>query len=600
MRGNTVRARWVTVAAGAASLALVLSACGGSTSDTSATPTAGSGGVILAASTEPQNPLLPANTNEVGGGLIMDMLFEGLVSYDAEGKPVNQVAESIETTDSLNYTIKLKPGWKFTNGEAVDAKSFVDAWNFGALIDNAQLNSYFFEPIDGYKEVHPADEGAKPTAKTMKGLAVVDASTFTVKLVAPQSSFPLRLGYTAFMPLPQAAYKNIKAFGEAPIGNGSYMLDGKWVHNVNIKVKKNPGYKGTLVAKNDGVDVKVYTDQNASYTDLLANNVDVIGAIPDNALASFKTDLGDRAINQPAGIFQSFAFPLYQPEWKGDNAKKVRQAISMAIDRKTITEKIFQGTRTPATDFSSPVVQGFSKDICGEFCLFDAAKAKALLAEAGGFTGKLEIAYNADGGHKAWVDAVCNSIKNTLAIDCIGKSYPDFKSLRDPDHQVHDEVGLPHWLADGLPGTGELPGADLRQGRRLERLEVRQPGLRCPAQAGRHGQDARGEHQALPGCREAPGRGHACYSSVVLQQDGRLLRDGLEREVRRLRCADLHRDHEEVAGGQPPATCGIWTGGRNCAPRSSPGKGFRIAAGRHPEASGGATTPDVLSDAIRS
>jgi len=432
MRGNTVRARWVTAAAGAACLALVLSACGGSSTKTSATPAASSGGIILAAGTEPQNPLLPANTNEVGGGLIMRLLFEGLVSYDAQGKTINQVAKSIDTTDSQTFTIKIKPGWKFTNGEAITAKSFVDAWNFGALIDNAQLNAYFFEPIDGYKAVHPDAEGAKPTAKTMKGLAVVDDTTFTVKLSSPQASFPLRLGYTAFYPLPAAAYKNIKAFGDHPIGNGTYMLDGNWVHNVDIKVKKNPDYKGTLVAKNAGVDVKVYTDQNASYTDLLANNVDVVQGIPDNALASFKSDLGSRAINQPAGIFQSFAFPLYQPEWKTPASKQVRQAISMAINRKQITDTIFQGTRTPATDFSSPVVQGYSKDICGEFCTYDPAKAKALLAKAGGFTGKLEIAYNADGGHKAWVDAVCNSIKNTLAIDCSGKSYPDFKSLRDP------------------------------------------------------------------------------------------------------------------------------------------------------------------------
>ena len=435
MRGNTVRARWATVIAGTATLALVLSACGGTTADKPAAGSSGGGGgggIILAAGTEPQNPLLPANTNEVGGGLIMKLLFEGLVSYDSAGKPVNQVAESIDTKDAQTYTIKLKPGWTFTNGEALNAKSFVDAWNFGALIDNAQLNSYFFEPIEGYKDVHPDADGAKPTAKTMKGLAVVDDSTFTVKLTSPQSSFPLRLGYTAFYPLPQAAYKDIKAFGEAPIGNGSYMLNGKWEHNVSIKVKKNPGYKGTLVAKNAGVDVKVYTDQGSAYTDLLANNVDVIVAIPDNALANFKDDLGDRAINQPAGIFQSFAFPLYQPQWKTANAAKIRQAISMAVDRAQITKTIFQGTRTPATDFSSPVVQGYSKDICGEFCVFDAAKAKAKLAEAGGFTGKLEIAYNADGGHKAWVDATCNSIKNTLAIDCAGKSYPDFKSLRDP------------------------------------------------------------------------------------------------------------------------------------------------------------------------
>jgi oligopeptide transport system substrate-binding protein len=280
--------------------------------------------------------------------------------------------------------------------------------------------------------VHPDAEGAKATAKTMKGLAVVDDSTFTVKLATPQASFPLRLGYTAFFPMPQSAYKNIKAQGESPVGNGSYMLDGKWVHNVDIKVKKNPDYKGTMVAKNAGVDVKVYTDATAGYTDLQANNLDILDSIPDSALATFKADLGTRAINQPAGVFQAFDFPLYQPEWKSANSKKVRQAISMAIDRDQITKTIFNGTRTPATDFSSPVVQGYSKDIGGDVLKYDPVKAKALLAEAGGFTGKLEISYNADGSHKAWVDAVCNSIKNAIAIDCVGKSYPDFKSLRDP------------------------------------------------------------------------------------------------------------------------------------------------------------------------
>jgi oligopeptide transport system substrate-binding protein len=431
VRGKTLRARCVTVTAGGMCLALVLSACGHNTSSPSSTTKPG-GGIILAAGSEPQNPLLPTNTGEVGGGLIMKLLFEGLISYDAQGKSINQVAESISTKDSQTFTIKIKPGWTFTNGEAVNAKSFVDAWNFGALVTHNQLNAYFFEPIDGYEEVHPATKGDKPTAQAMKGLEVVNSSTFTVRLSSPQASFPMRLGYTAFYPLPQWAYKNLKAFGESPIGNGSYMLDGKWVHNVSIKVKKNPGYRGTLVARNAGVDVRVYTDQNESYADLLANDVDVVQGIQDNVLRSFKADLGIRAINQPAGTTDSLTFPLYQPEWKTASSRLVRQAISMAIDRQKITTTVFQGTRTPATDFSSPVTQGYSTKICGEFCTFNPVRAKALLAVAGGFTGTLKIAYNTDGGHKAWVDATCNSIKSTLGIDCSGTAYTDRKSLRDP------------------------------------------------------------------------------------------------------------------------------------------------------------------------
>ena len=431
MRGTTIRSRWVTAAAGAACLAVVLSACGGAGSGAGDDPT------VLVLGSEPQNPFTPANTNETGGNRVMTMLFRGLTNFDAEGKPFNEVAQSIDTKDAQTFTVKLKPGWKFSNGEPVNAKSFVDAWNFGALVTNAQVNANFFAPIDGYSDVNPdSPEGkppVKPTATTMKGLKVVDDLTFTIKLAAPERAFPLRLAYTAFYPMPQAAYKDIKAFGQSPIGNGPYVMDGAWQHNVKIKVKKNPDYQGSDPAKNVGITVKIYTDNNAGYTDLLANNLDVTDAITENNLASFKTDLGDRAINQPAGIFQAFSFPLYQPEWQGDNAKKVRQAISMAIDRKSITDKIFFGTRVPATDFTSPVVPGYSKDVCGEVCTFNPTKAQALLKEAGGFPqGKtLEIAYNADGGHKGWVDATCNSIKNTLGINCVGKSSPNFKAARD-------------------------------------------------------------------------------------------------------------------------------------------------------------------------
>ncbi len=106
--------------------------------------------IITANGIEPQNPLIPTNTNEVGGGKILDAIFAGLVYYDAKGAPVNDMAESIESDDAQNYTIKIKADQKFTNGEPVTAESFVKAWNYGAALDNAQLSSYFFESIKGF------------------------------------------------------------------------------------------------------------------------------------------------------------------------------------------------------------------------------------------------------------------------------------------------------------------------------------------------------------------------------------------------------------------------------------------------------------------
>src|ERR1700679_2536134 len=66
--------------------------------------------VVIVNAGEPQNPLIPTNTNDSNGGRIIDRLFAGLMSYDAKGAPVLEVAQSIETTDDVNYRLTLKPG----------------------------------------------------------------------------------------------------------------------------------------------------------------------------------------------------------------------------------------------------------------------------------------------------------------------------------------------------------------------------------------------------------------------------------------------------------------------------------------------------------
>lgn len=416
-------------AAVVAASALVLAACGGtsSSSPSTASKNLDKTAVITANNSEPQNPLIPTNTNETGGGKIVDSLFAGLVYYDAKGAPKNEVADSVTTTDAQNYTIKLKTGWKFTNGEAVTSKSFVDAWNYGALLSTAQLNSYFFESIDGFSY----DVDSKLT-----GLTVVDDTTFTVKLKQPEADFPLRLGYTAFFPLPQAAYADMKAFGENPIGDGPYKFASPtaWQHNVKLDLVPNPDYTGGRKPANGGVSFVFYQSQDSAYNDLLAGNLDVLDAVPDSALAKYKMDLGDRAVNQPAAIFQSFTIAQNLPHFSGAEGALRRAAISQSIDRKLITDKIFSATRTPASDFTSPVINGWSDKIPGSDVLkFDATKAKDLWKQADAispWSGSFTIGYNSDGGHQAWVDAVTNSIKNTLGIDAQGKPYSTFKELR--------------------------------------------------------------------------------------------------------------------------------------------------------------------------
>ncbi|MFJ4710830.1 ABC transporter substrate-binding protein [Streptomyces sp. NPDC088785] len=429
MRGAT-HAKW---AAGAVAVALAATACGGGGDSGGG----GDGsGVVRSSWGDPQNPLEPANTNEVQGGKVLDMIFRGLKRYDPKtGEAKDMLAEKIDTSDSQNFTITVKKGWTFSNGEKVTAKSFVDAWNYGASLKNNQKNAYFFGQIDGYDKVHP-DSGSQ-SADTLSGLKVTGDDTFTVKLNQKFSTWPDTLGYAAFAPLPKAFFDDHDAYVQKPIGNGPYTVK-SYQKGSQMSLRKWDKYPGDDKARNSGVDLKVYTDNNTAYTDLTAGNLDLVDDVPAAQLTNVKSDLDGRYINTPAGIIQTLAFPFYDSDWNKADSDKVRKGLSMAINRKQITESIFEKTRTPATDWTSPVLGdkgGYKKGLCGQFCDYDPAEAKKLVKEGGGIPGgQVKIGYNADtGSHKEWVDAVCNSINNALGNDkaCVGSPTGTFADFRN-------------------------------------------------------------------------------------------------------------------------------------------------------------------------
>ncbi|MFI1712870.1 ABC transporter substrate-binding protein [Streptomyces sp. NPDC053513] len=429
MRGAT-HAKWAALAT---AVALAATACGGG--GDSGGGGGGADGIVSSSWGDPQNPLEPANTNEVQGGKVLSMIFRGLKQYDPKtGEAKDMLAEKIETTDSTNFTITVKDGWTFSNGEKVTAKSFVDAWNYGANLKNNQKGAYFFGYIEGYDKVHP-DKGA-PTATTLSGLKVTGERTFTVKLTQKFSTFPDTLGYAAFAPLPQAFFTDHTGWLSKPIGNGPYTVD-SYSKGSQMALKKWDAYPGPDKAQNGGITLKVYTDNNTAYTDLTAGNLDLVDDVPAAQLKNVSADLGDRYINTPAGIIQTLSFPFYDPAWNKPGQEKLRTGLSMAIDRDQITQTIFQKTRTPAKDWTSPVLgeAGGFKDICGDACKYNPTEAKKLVAEGGGIPGgTMTISYNADtGSHKEWVDAVCNSINNALGNNkaCVGNpigTFADFRS----------------------------------------------------------------------------------------------------------------------------------------------------------------------------
>ena len=438
MRGIT---RTVATVAGVSAVALLAAACGGNggESSTSSSAAGKTGGTATVQGCNPQNPLIPGNTQETCGGNVLDAIMAKLVHYNPDtAAPENDIADKIETSDNQNFAVTLKHGYKFQDGTEVKAKNFVDAWNWVANGENAQNNSYFFEPIEGYADVQctgknaddPCKDG-KPKTDKMSGLVVKDDYTFTIKTTDKVSNLPVRLGYTAFSPLPDSFFNDPKAFGEHPIGAGPFKFD-SWTKNVEIKLSKFADYSGKDKPKLDGVTFKIYQDNDTAYNDVVANQLDVNNNIPASAMIDdkYKQDLPDRNLQKAVGVIQTITFAPEKTDPNYANPK-IRQAISMAIDRKTIIKQIFNNTRQPATGWVSPVVDGYKANQCGEYCTFDAAKAKAKLDEAGGFKGgKMTLSYNADGGHKEWTEATCNSIKSALGVDCVATPVVDFATFR--------------------------------------------------------------------------------------------------------------------------------------------------------------------------
>ncbi|MDO5747061.1 MAG: ABC transporter substrate-binding protein [Actinomycetaceae bacterium] len=417
----TRRIRFILVLFAVCSL-LVLSGCASHQSNES--------GAITTNGSEPENLLIPANTNEVGGGKILDLIFSGLVAYTPEGRVENEVAESITTDDEKTYTITLKKGWTFSDGSPVKAHNFANAWKLGAK--EAMIASSNYSLIEG-----TSDDGTGQ----MSGVSTPDDQTLVVKLKQADAEFVSRLGHQSFYPLPDAAFgtdgKLLDGFGEHPIGNGMYKFkdENSWVHNQKVELVKNSTYAGTRKPKNDALTINFYTRIEAAYEDLRSGRLDIIDKIPYSSIANYEQDLDGRSVSQPTAWIQHIVIPGSVEHFGFDEEGSLRRAaMSRAISREEIIDKIFHGTMTPATDFTSPVLPGYTKDLEGaEVLKYDAKEAKKLWDEAekiSHFTGKFTIAYNSDDNHQAWVEAVAHQLKNTLGMEVSAQAYSDFGTLR--------------------------------------------------------------------------------------------------------------------------------------------------------------------------
>lgn len=438
--------------------ALTLAGCASDGGDSNGGGETSGSDIIRVNGTEPQVGLFPTDTNEVGGGKILDNIFSGLIAYDADGSTVNDVAEDISIDSENQLTVTLRQGLEFTNGEEITADNFINAWNYGAALDNEQRQAYFYSYIAGYSEEENVEE--------MSGLEQIDDYTFTITTEGtPAADFAERLGYSAYYPMPDVAFEDMEAFGENPVGNGPYMLaeEGAWQHNVQIDLVTNPDYDGPRTPANDGIRIVFYANEESAYNDLLAGELDILDNVPQSAFDVYESDFEGRTVNVGTALNQTITIPNWLDHFaEGEEGTLRRQAISMAIDREEIADVIFQGSRIPMVDFTSPIVEGWSDSIEGNEVLeFNPERAAELWAEAdaiSSFDDTFTIGYNADSSHQPWVDAVANQLRQNLDIDASGEAYPTFQDFRNQitsgDIQSAFRTG---WQAD-YPGQYNFLG----------------------------------------------------------------------------------------------------------------------------------------------
>jgi oligopeptide transport system substrate-binding protein len=421
MRGAQ-SAKWV---AGAIVIALAATACGGSgDGGGDGKSSSKGGGTFRMGITEPV-AIDPVNAQESEGVLVADNLFTGLYAPTADGKVVPELAESKDVSaDGKTWTFKIKAGTKFTNGEVVDAESFVRGWNRVVQKASASDVAYHFGGIAGFDDV----QGGK--TDKMSGLSAPDANTLQVKLAQPDFEFYIKTSHTAFSPVPKVAGagKNA-AYNAAPIGNGPFKMAGKWEHNKSITLVRNDDY-GLTKAKLDKVQISILNAANGvtlEYQGFESGQFDWARMpVPQTPAAKAKYDPQGEWISQDTNGM-NYLLPI--TESGPLKSAKAREAVSYAIDRDAIIKGVFQGMQTKSTTILPPVFTNvYTKDLCVSCVKQDKAKAKALAAEAGLKPGStLDIAYNTGSGHEEWVQAVAGQLKDVLGLNVktIGKPFAE-------------------------------------------------------------------------------------------------------------------------------------------------------------------------------
>ena len=405
------------------------------------------------------DPALAKGTHE---SWILQHTFTGLMGYNEDGELVPAVAESYdESDDGLTYTFHLRDDVKWSNGDPVTAEDFEYAWK--RVIDPELASDYAYQISDYVKgaEEYLNGEGSIDDV----AIKAIDEKTLEVTLKKPAPYF---LGLTAFYTL-YPVNKNVVEvnpdWAKDPskgqyISNGAFKLV-SWDHNQKISLRKNPEWYRADEVKLDGIDFDIIEEQNTQYTKYQGGEYDFI-VNPPTAVVDKLTKENDPEL-YIGGDVGTYYYQFNNKEKPFNNAK-VRNALSMAIDRKAIVENITKGGQVPAEGL---VPYGFLdengkefRDRNGNLVKEDKEAAKSLLEEGLAEEGmKLEdlngtvILFNTDEAHKNIAQAIQQMWKQAFGVD-FQLENAEFKVVLDRRKSGDYKIARAGWLGDYLdPNT---------------------------------------------------------------------------------------------------------------------------------------------------
>lgn len=396
------------------------------------------------------DPQLAISISEMS---VVSALFEGLVAEDpVDLHAVPGVAESWQVSnDGLTYTFHLRATAAWSNGEPVTAADFVASWQRILTPSLGADNATLFYVLQGAEAFH---KGVNRDFAQV-GVAALDAHTLRVTLEHPTPHFLSLLTHTAWLPVHLATLKRHGPVYERGnpwtrpgrlVGNGAFTLK-SWQPNQFVTVEKSSTYWDSATVRLSGIRFYPIDSRATEERMFRSRQLHVTYVLPADKIETYRqTD--PQSLRADPYLDTYFLRLNLRRASLGD--VRIRRALSLAIDRVAIVEKILRGGQQPATALTPPTLAGYTPP---DGAPTDFEKARQLLAEAGYPGGKgfppLEFLYNTSENHRALAEALQEMWRRELGIE-VQLLNQELKVVQAERRDGRYEMVLSDWVGDYL------------------------------------------------------------------------------------------------------------------------------------------------------